>query len=309
MNAIRSALGVAAAVSAALLSGAAPAAGAKLELVQRASYPALYSEGPVLFGNRLLLAEMDAGQVSELTEEGLKPFWKRNGCGPTSVAPLAGDRVVVLCHSGGYLAIVSAKGELVDRIEADGAGNKLVDPNDCISDGAGGVYFSDSGLFDPRAEATGAVFYLSPDLKLTRVLSDIHYSNGVAVHQPSHTLLVSEHLGHRLLAFKIEGPGKLGKQRVVLDEAAIRKAAGLTTSVSGPDGIEIFDADSALVCIYGDGTIIHFSLSGKVLDVFRVDLKYVTNVARTGERLVVTGAYEIATWPRAGAVEVFDVKR
>src|SRR4051812_4448948 len=98
MNAIRWTIAAAVTVSIAL-PASAPAAGAKLELVQRASYPALYSEGPVLFGGRLLLAEMDAGQVSELTEEGLKPFWKRNGCGPTAIAPLAGDRVVVLCHS------------------------------------------------------------------------------------------------------------------------------------------------------------------------------------------------------------------
>src|SRR5215207_1965437 len=120
-------------LSAVLVAGGAALGGTKLELVQRASYPALYSEGPVIFEDRLLVAEMDAGQVSELGPDGLKPFWKEERCGPTSIAPLEAHRVVVLCHSGGYLAILSATGELLDTIDADGDGNALVDPNDCAS--------------------------------------------------------------------------------------------------------------------------------------------------------------------------------
>ena len=57
-----------------------------------------------------------------------------------------------------------------------------------MSDGQGGVFFSDSGIFDPQAPATGRVYHLSAMGVMTEVVGQIRYANGVNFDPASRTL-------------------------------------------------------------------------------------------------------------------------
>ncbi len=267
-----------------------------------AEYPAVYPEGAVRIGDSVFIADMNVDSVYELSGADLKPYWSEANCGPTSITPLGDDRKVVLCHLGGYLAILDASGNTVAQLRADASGGRIIDPNDSYSDGAGGAYISDAGVFSPFAEATGSVLHLTADLKVFRVARGIRYANGVSFHAPSRTLLVSEHLGHRILRFPVLADGNLGEPAVLID---LNRVEGLiNTPLSGPDGIEFIDDDSFLVAIYGEGRFLHISLAGNLIETLPVRPQWVTNVTGYEGNLVIVGAYTIDRPVNTGTIDV-----
>lgn len=284
-----------------------PLCAGPLKVKREASIPALYPEGPVQIGARTFVAEMTAQRVIELQGTAIKPFWEEAGCGPTSISQASQGRLLVLCHLGGYLALITSEGKTVKRILDDENGGRVRFPNDSIADGNGGVYLSDAGLFAPGAPAGGSILYLSPELKLTRVASGIHYANGVAIHITSKRLYVSEHLGGRVLAYPLLGAGQLGEPATVLTREALKNAVGELDELSGPDGIEFYDEHSFLVCIYGRGVLLRVSIEGKVLDVIAAGPRYITNVARSGSRYIVTGADTNSIFPYAGSIGIYEL--
>lgn len=280
----------------------------KVRFNRVASLPASYPEGPVEIGGRLLVAEMTANRVVELFDLSTRTIWQEADCGPTSISQLGGGEIVVLCHLGGYLAIVSREGKTRKRIYRTADGARIRFPNDSIADGRGGVYISDAGLFNESAPATGKLLYLSPQLEVTRAASGIRYANGVAIHSSTRRLYVSEHLGRRILSYEIKRPGVLGPVEIALDRRAIEAELGPLLNHSGPDGIEFFDEKSYFVAIYGQGAVLHISTAGQVLGRIPVGPKYVTNVSRWRERYVVTGAESNTVFPYAGRIEVYTVR-
>src|SRR5260221_8803086 len=95
---------------------------------------------------------------------------------------------------------------IVDR---DDGGRPFVHPNDSSADDKGGVFLTASGEFSLAAPSTGAVLYLDREGGLHRRAEGIHYANGIAVDGARRRLLVSEHLGRRVLAFPLQADGSL----------------------------------------------------------------------------------------------------
>ncbi len=87
---------------------------------------------------------------------------------------------LVNCHLGKHVVEVSAAGVTGRRFRTAPGGRPVGDPNASASDGQGGVYFSDSGIFSVRAPATGRVYHLTAMGVMTEVVSGIKYANGVA---------------------------------------------------------------------------------------------------------------------------------
>ena len=75
-----------------------------------------------------------------------------------------------------------------------------------MSDGQGGAYFSDAGIFDLLAPPTGRVYHLSAAGAMTEVVGPIRYANGVNFDPASRTLYLSEHLARRVHAFTLDAP-------------------------------------------------------------------------------------------------------
>jgi sugar lactone lactonase YvrE len=290
-----------AALCAGLLSW--PAAAAPDTFLEKTgALAASYPEGPIAIEGRLYVAEMTADRVIEAGATDTRTFWHEDGCGPTSLAPLEDGRVVVLCHIGGYLAVVSSAGITEARVTADEDGRPIRSPNDSFADGKGGVYLSDSGPFGADAPAEGSVLRLAPDLRARRLVTGLHYANGVAVVDAGRRLLVSEHLAGRVLSFAIAADGTLAAAGVLADRALLESAAGPLSGTTGPDGIEPAGDGSVLVCIYGAGAVVRLSLRGELLGAATVSTRYVTNVSRWKSGYAITGAFSNRDYPYAGEI-------
>jgi sugar lactone lactonase YvrE len=289
------------ALVAALAAACASAAPAHDVRTLAASYP----EGPLWRGERLYYAEMGADRVTFHERGETRAFFAQRGCGPTAIAPY-GEGFVVLCHLGARLVAVNGEGRETRRWERDASGAPLMDPNDASADGAGGVYFSDPGLFTHEAPAQGYVMRLSAEGAVTRVAGPLHYPNGV--HVAGAALYVSEHLGGRVLRFPILVDGRLGEMRVLADLRALptltsRYAAPYPRT--GPDGLEIGPDGLLYVTIYGEGRVLRLTPQGAFAGAIETPTRFVTNIAFSASgAAAITGAFDNARAPFPGEVSI-----
>lgn len=105
-------------------------------------------------------------------------------------------------------------------------------PNDLAADGHGGAYFT-----------TGCLYYASP--KGVAVVADNIRTNGIAFSLDYKILYVTD--GGRLVAFDIEGPGKLANRRIFATLPAGAYGDGMAVDskgrlyVSSNAGVQVFD--------------------------------------------------------------------
>jgi sugar lactone lactonase YvrE len=276
----------------------AEAAGATADPVREIS--ASYPEGPLWDGGRLLYTEMGRDRVMTWKDTVPTVFWQEQKCGPTAIARFGRSGFLVLCHQGKKLVEVSATGETLRAFASASDGTPLQDPNDATSDGNGGAFFTDPGTFQKGAAATGRVYHISSEGKVSKLVDGLRYANGIAYDPESRRLLVSEHLGQRVLEYPVNDDLSLGAPKTFLDVARHVTSAYPET---GPDGIE-FDADgNVYVAVYGAGMLLIVSPDGSVRE-HVVDTPFVTNVAIAGDTAAVVGAYINDMPPYPGKVAI-----
>jgi len=116
-------------------------------------------------------------------------------------------------------------------------------PNDIVSDGKGGVYFSDLPQPPlPPGTMAPAVYYVPPRGKPIRVAEDIGRPNGLMLSRDETTLYVNDTAGINLYALDVQPDGRLTNRRV------LATYVGRDTSVppsdpprSNADGLTIDD--------------------------------------------------------------------
>jgi len=271
-------------------------------VVEAAHYP----EG--LFWDRrtdsLYYAEMPRDRIMRHENGRSSVFFSHKGCGPTGIAPI-GDQWAITCHIGRALIIANRHGQLVQEIKTDGDGRALQNPNDIVSDGRG-VYFSDSGGFNPDAPASGAIHYWRPGRDMRRLLDGLKYANGVAIDSIGETLFISEHLGRRILAVPIRARGDLGTPRIFAD---IEKQLQQTGPLTGPDGLEVGEDGRLYAAIYGAGRVMVFEASGVYLRTLHRPERYLTTVTYMSGRnaLFAAGAFENLKFPYTGNISLIGL--
>ncbi len=278
-------------------------AGAQAEPVVVAS--GAYPEGLLWHGGRMYFAEMGADRVSVIESGSTRPFWSDPGCGPTSIAPFGPASFLVNCHLGKHVVEVSDKGVTGRRFRGAPGSVAIQDPNASTSDGQGGVYFSDSGLFNVRAPATGRVYHLTAMGAMTEVVSGIKYANGVAFDPDSRTLYVSEHLARRILALTLDARQRVTATRVFADFAQHAGTRTYSYPEAGPDGL-VLGPGLLVVAEYGEGRVHLFDRAGKHLKTLKVAMPFVDTVAFDGAgNLFAGGAFQNTRPPFEGAVVRF----
>lgn len=287
-------------VALALLWGAV-AAQAEPAVVASGSYP----EGLLWHGGRMYFAEMGADRVSIIENGKTREFWRDAGCGPTAISPFGKAGFLVNCHLGRHVVEVTAKGETGRRFRGAPGGVVLGEPNASTSDGQGGVYFSDSGIFSVAAPATGRVYHLAPSGKMTEIVSGIRYANGVAFDAKAHILYVSEHLGRRILALTLDRNRRVVERRVFVEFSEQPAAQAYSYPEAGPDGLALGPGVLA-VAEYGEGRIHLFDRAGRHLDTLKVAPRFVDTAAFDDiGHLYAGGAFQNTTPPFEGAVVRF----
>jgi sugar lactone lactonase YvrE len=279
----------------------AQAAVAEPVLVASGAYP----EGLLWHNGRMFFAEMGADRISVIENGGTKQFWRDPRCGPTSIAPFGPAGFLVTCHLGGEVVEISTQGATGRRLRNAPSGNPIQHPNASAGDGQGGVFFSDSGIFDLRASATGRVYHLSAIGVMSEIVGQLKYANGVNFDPATRTLYVSEHLARRVLAFTLDSRNRVAAHRVLVEFAQIPAAKPYAYPLAGPDGIAL---RSGLVAVaeYGEGRVHLFDRSGRHLNTLKVSMPFVDTVAwDAAGNLYAGGAFQNTRPPYEGAVVRF----
>lgn len=168
--------------------------------------------------------------------------------------------------------MVNAKGEVlacemtgaVVALSPDGKGRRVVTdqyegkrynaPNDLVIDKAGGVYFTDPMFRAPMPLPQGktCVYYADAAGKAARLIDDLPNPNGVLLSPDERTLYVLPSGQRQMVAYPVEGPGRLGKGRVFCELEQAKAGGngggdGGTVDVKGnvyitsAIGVQVFD--------------------------------------------------------------------
>jgi gluconolactonase len=191
--------------------------------------PAADKEGNVYFSdipaNRVYRLEAD-GKASVFRE----PSNRTNGNMFNSKGEL------VSCEGDGQVVAVSADGKQARPIAAMYQGKRFNAPNDLVVDSSDGVYFTDPyfGPPMPLPQGVTAVYYVTADGHVTRLVDDLKLPNGVILSPDEKTLYVVPSGQEEVMAYPVESPGKLGAGKVF---CRLKQAAG--QQGHGGDGLTI----------------------------------------------------------------------
>ncbi len=169
-------------------------------------------------------------------------------------------------HGGLYACEGAAQGgsRRLSRTEPDGSITSLADqwqdkklnsPNDLDIDQQGGVYFTDpryGNRADMQSE-TEAVFYLTPDGTLTRVINDLQRPNGIILSPDDKTLYVADNAAKKIVAYDLAHPGQPNNPRHFSDMGPDLGGGcdGMTVDphgrlyATGNEGVYIFNPNGA----------------------------------------------------------------
>ncbi len=141
-------------------------------------------------------------------------------------------------------------------------GQRFNAPNDLVIDKHGGVYFTDPtfGAPMPLPQGKAAVYYIAANGEVTRLIDDLPNPNGVILSPDEKTLYVIPSGQAEMMAYAVEGPGKIGKGRVFCtlkqrQEGGKSGGDGLTVDTKGNLyitsglGLQVFDPDGKLLGI------------------------------------------------------------
>lgn len=245
---------------------------------------AYYPEGPQIVDDGLLVAEMPKDRIVLLKAGEVKPVWSAPGCGPTSIKKIPAGGYWVLCHLGHYVAKLDDNFRVLRTFQQTAAGRRISWPNDASVDSRGNLYLSSSGVFSHQAPAEGRVIFIDIVKDIASdVVGGLRYANGVLVQEGRRRVLVSEHLGRRMLAYPLLGAGQFGQPSVFFD---FKDSPQVKDSYeqSGPDGIAAFSNGDICVADYGNGRVLVLSAKGKFLTQIPLRYRFVTNMAITNDQ-------------------------
>ncbi|MGA9025305.1 MAG: SMP-30/gluconolactonase/LRE family protein [Steroidobacteraceae bacterium] len=263
-----------------------------------------YPEGPLWRAGRLYFVEYAGPGVRVWDGKRLAVFWGRPGCGASGLIDF-GRHLLVACYDSNSLVELDEEGHEVRVLARDAGGKPFVGPNDFAADGAGGVYFSASGVFDLAAPITGAVLHLTADGRITELANTIHYSNGLTVAKDGRHLLVAEMLAGRILSFPIEADGTLGPRSVWARLEDLARPTAGEDAFDGPDGLKLGPDGNYYIAQNGSGRILVVGADKKLVRIIAVPSRYVTNMnfgADGAATLFITAAVDPWKTPFPGAV-------
>ena len=171
--------------------------------------PAADAEGNVYFSDipnsRIHKVDL-AGKLSVFRE----PSNHTNG----TMFNAAGE--LVCCEMDGRISAVAKDGKTTRPVAETYQGKRFNAPNDLVVDRTGGVYFTDPHFRapEPLPQGVTAVYYVSADGKVTRLIDDLKAPNGVILSPDEETLYVIPSMQEEMMAYPVEAPGKLGKGRI-----------------------------------------------------------------------------------------------
>ena len=165
---------------------------------------------------------------------------------------------VYCCQMGeGHVLKLNAEGELQGMLVDTFEGKRMNGPNDLAIDEHGGMYFTDpyyGPAQDELPQPMMAVYYITAEGKVSRIIEDRERPNGVTVSPDGKTLYVAEPNHSEVYSYDILGPGKISAGKLIFK--------GEEQDGSGPDGM-VHDQNGNLYCTYNG--IVVLNPAGKLI--------------------------------------------
>jgi len=171
--------------------------------------------------------------------------------------------IIAIDPAAGTVREVSAK-----RAEpVEPTGDSLGRLNDLVVDGDGGIWFTAPVIGGRRAgRAPDAVYFVpSTGGPATQVMQDdaVRAPNGIHLSPDGKTLYVLPYLTQKLMAYPIEGPGKLGAGRVFYE------IPSGTRETIGGDGLTVDVKGNLYITVPARAAVFVLSPEGKALGMIR----------------------------------------
>jgi gluconolactonase len=231
-----------------------------------------WSEGPVWKDGKILFSDVPENTVFGWKEGdtaatvSLKPSGTLNGEGQGSNG-LAKDAAgnLILCQHGE---------RRVARLEKDGSFTSLADtfegkrfnsPNDLVIDAKGAIFFTDPPYGLKKGTAPDApyhgVYRLGSDGKLSRIIKDIQWPNGIALNPDQSVLYVavSDKENPRVMAYDLQADGRVKNGRVLFAAKSLKSPE----RKGGCDGMKVDTQGN--IWTTGPGGVLILNKDGKHL--------------------------------------------
>lgn len=146
------------------------------------------------------------------------------------------DGKLVACEGadadGGRRISRAVPGEPAVDVATHYQGKRFNSPNDLWLDAAGGIYFTDPryGPSDDMEMETEAVYYVSADGNVRRIIDDLVKPNGIALSPDGRWLYVLDNGADALYRYRVRAPGRIGPARRI---AYVNHPDGMTVDVKG----------------------------------------------------------------------------
>lgn len=175
-----------------------------------------FTEGPAAdSAGNLYFSDIPADRIYKVDPAGalsvfLEPSRHTNGL------MLDSKGRILACEMDGRIVAIAPDTKQVTELAGGYGGKRFNAPNDLVVDRSGGIYFTDPRFRAPMPlpQEKEAFYYLAADGKVTRLGENLPAPNGVILSPDEKTLYVIPSLQKQMLAYPVEGPGKLGAGRV-----------------------------------------------------------------------------------------------
>lgn len=198
-----------------------------------------FTEGPTsdAEGN-LFFSDIPANRIYKLSPDGefsvfVEPSGHCNGL------MITGNGSFYACQMDGAILQIDPKTGKTTVLTGEYNGKRYNAPNDLVVDSTGGIYFTDPRFRAPMPlpQEKECVYYRSADGKITRLLDNLPAPNGVILSPDEKTLYVIPTMQKEMMAYPVEGPGKLGKGKVFC--SLLQPGDATTGPGGGGDGLTL----------------------------------------------------------------------
>jgi len=254
-----------------------------------------FTEGPAADAQgRLYFSDVTGNRIYRLGQGGqpevfLDPSGRANGLDFDSAGRL------IVAQMEGRIVRVDVETKEVTPIAETYEGVRFNAPNDLTVDSANGIYFTDARFRAPTPwpQKTEAVYYVTPERKITRIIDDVLAPNGVLLSPDEKRLYVVPSTQKEIFAYDVTSPGKLGPQRIF---AALQQHGQFADVRPGGDGLAV-DRQGNLFVTSALGLQV-FDTAGKLLGILPIP-EPPSNAAFGGREfrtLYVTARQSVYSW-------------
>lgn len=287
-----------------------------------------FPEGPIAMPDgSVMVVEVAAGTLTRISLGGSKSTIAELGGGPNGAA-LGSDGHVYVCNNGGFSwhteagfsrptgASADYRGGSIQRVRLDTGkvetlytqcdGIPLFGPNDLVSDGCGGFWFTDFGkIFNDRI-MRGAIYYAREDGSMIRCAAKPALTpNGIGISPGGDYLYVAETETSRLWVHAIEKPGFLMREAWPSPNGG-RLVHGLP-GYQRFDSLAVEEGGNIAVATFIRGGINVFSPTGGWIESYEAPESFCTNICFGGPDrrtafITLSGYGDLLAvpWPRPG---------